>query len=156
MSSGHPSFGTMHANSVDTMIRRLETPPINLSGSLVETLDVVCVMTQTKLQAKPVRRLREVSEIISVADRGSANINTPFIWDPQKDTFYFKSNSYAFQKLVLHHGLSITKIMDEFNKRTNLLIAMYKKGIFDFKEVKEVINEYYKDPKAVLAKFGLI
>ena len=146
----------MHANSVDTMIRRLETPPINLSGSLVETLDVVCVMTQTKLQAKPVRRLREVSEIISVADRGSANINTPFIWDPQKDTFYFKSNSYAFQKLVLHHGLNIAKIMEEFSRRTNILIAMYKKGIFDFKEVKEVISEYYKDPKAILAKFGLI
>ena len=75
---------------------------------------------------------------------------------PEKDTFYFKSNSYAFQKLVLHHGLSITKIMDEFNKRTNLLIAMYKKGIFDFKEVKEVINEYYKDPKIVLKNFGII
>ncbi len=31
MASGHPSMGTMHAEDVKTMIKRLETPPINLS-----------------------------------------------------------------------------------------------------------------------------
>ena len=66
--SGHPSFGTMHANSVDTMIKRLETPPINLSASLVETLDVVCVMIQTKVGGKLVRRISEVVEVIEVKE----------------------------------------------------------------------------------------
>ena len=41
MASGHPSFATFHAGSVDTVVKRLETPPINLSPSLVESLDVV-------------------------------------------------------------------------------------------------------------------
>ncbi|MCH7568909.1 MAG: type II/IV secretion system ATPase subunit, partial [Nanoarchaeota archaeon] len=31
MASGHPSLSTMHSDSVDSMIRRLETPPIELS-----------------------------------------------------------------------------------------------------------------------------
>lgn len=155
--SGHPSFGTMHANSVETLIRRLETPPINLSSSLVETLDVVCVMIQTKIKGEPVRRIREISEIISVKEGfGGATINNPFIWNPQNDTFLFKSDSYVFKKLTLHHGVTREELFKELEFRAKLLVAMYKKGIFGFKEVRATVNEYYKDPKYALKKFGVI
>ncbi len=155
--SGHPSFGTMHANSVETLIRRLETPPINLSSSLVETLDAVCVMIQTKIKGEPVRRIREISEIISVKEGfGGATINNPFIWNPQNDTFLFKSDSYVFKKLTLHHGVTREELFKELEFRAKLLVAMYKKGIFGFKEVRATVNEYYKDPKYALKKFGVI
>jgi len=35
IASGHSALSTMHADSVDTLIRRLQTPPINLSPTLV-------------------------------------------------------------------------------------------------------------------------
>ena len=155
MGSGHPSFGTMHANSVDTMIRRLETPPINLSSSLVESLDVVCVMSQTKIKGEPVRRVREVVEIISVKSDQGAVVNTPFIWDPQSDKFFFKSESTVFNKIALRYGLKKDDLYREFGLRTKLLINIYKKGIFDFVELRNIINEYYRDPKTVLAKFNV-
>jgi len=47
MASGHSSVSTMHADSVDTLIKRLETPPIELSPSLLNTLDCVAIMTHT-------------------------------------------------------------------------------------------------------------
>jgi len=40
MASGHSSISTMHADSVDTLIKRLETPPIELSPTLVNVLDL--------------------------------------------------------------------------------------------------------------------
>jgi len=45
MASGHPSMSTIHADSVDTVIQRLETPPIELSPTLINTLDVVVTMS---------------------------------------------------------------------------------------------------------------
>ena len=39
MASGHSSVSTMHADSVDTLIKRLETPPIELSPTLLNVLD---------------------------------------------------------------------------------------------------------------------
>lgn len=157
MASGHISLGTMHANSVDTLIRRLETPPINLSASLVEILDVVCIISQTKIRGEEVRRIREIDEIISVQEKGKgAVINVPFYWDPAKDIYYFKPDSNAFQKIMLRHGISRDNLINEFNLRTQLLINMYKKGVFDFKEVRLVINEYYKDPRTVLKRFEVI
>lgn len=155
--SGHPSFGTMHANSVETLIRRLETPPINLSSSLVEVLDAVCVVIQTKIKGESIRRIREISEVISVKEGLSgAVINNPFVWNPQNDTFLFKSDSYVFKKITLHHGITREELFRELEYRAKLLVAMYKKGIFGFKEVRALVNEYYKDPKYTLKKFGVI
>ncbi|HKL23154.1 MAG TPA: type II/IV secretion system ATPase subunit, partial [Candidatus Nanoarchaeia archaeon] len=39
MASGHSSIATIHADSIETVIKRLETPPIELSPSLLNVLD---------------------------------------------------------------------------------------------------------------------
>jgi len=156
MGSGHPSFGTMHANSVDTMIRRLETPPISLSASLVESLDVVCVIAQTKVKGKDVRRVIEVVEIIRVKEGlKGAEVNIPFKWDPKTDSFLFKKESYVFNKISVHRGIPIEELFSELEKRTKLLRKIYNQGIFEFRAVQDIINEYYKDPQSVLSKYGI-
>src|SRR3990167_8474916 len=66
MASGHPSFSTFHAASVPTLVRRLETPPISLPASLVESLDIVCVTSHLKGREQNIRRLMELDEIMSV------------------------------------------------------------------------------------------
>ena len=82
-------------------------------------------------------------------------VNTPFIWDPQSDKFFFKSESTVFNKIALRYGLKKDDLYREFGLRTKLLINIYKKGIFDFVELRNIINEYYRDPKTVLAKFNV-
>jgi len=158
MASGHPSFGTMHANSVDTMIKRLETPPINLSSSLVESMDIVCIMIQTKIKGKPVRKLREIDEIIRVEEglRGKAEYNVPFIWNPPKNTFMFKKESVIFNKLFLRQGIPKDELQREFTLRTNLLVRLYQMRILEFNRVRDVIKSYYKDSEEVLKKFKVI
>lgn len=155
MSSGHPSFGTMHANSIDTMIKRLETPPINLSASLVETMDVVCTMISTKVAGKSVRKLRDVVEVLSVGEGGTAETNTVFSWDPRGDTFVFSGESYIFKKMISEQGLQEQEIIREFNRRSALLRKLFQARIFDFNKVQDIINEYYKDPGVILRRFGV-
>lgn len=154
--SGHPTMSTMHAESVDTMIRRLETQPINLSPALVETLDIVCVMIETKVRGRSVRRLKEVVEIIQVKEEvGNAVTNTPFVRDPAKDLFYFKTDSRVFDKISKQHGIPKQDLYREFKRRSAFLMALYNNKIFGFKEVQEMIHTYYKNPRAMLRKFGI-
>ncbi len=153
--SGHPTMSTMHAESVDTMIKRLETPPIDLSPALVETLNIVCVMVQTKVGGKPVRRLKEVVEIISVPSEGNAVVNTPFVRDPARDLFFYKTDSKMLDKISEEHGIPKQTLLVEWQRRINLLMALYHKKMFGFKEVYEVINQYYKTPQEVLRRFGI-
>ncbi len=156
MSSGHPSLSTMHAEDVETMVRRLETEPINLSASLVESLDSVCIMTQLKTEGRVARKVRSVVEILKVHERlGNVSTNTPFVWDPASDKFYFKSNSQIFDKLVTRFGINRAKLYTEFKRRSLLLMQMYRLDITGFKQVQDVINAYYKTPEIVLKRFGI-
>ncbi len=156
MSSGHPSLSTMHAEDVGTLIRRLETPPINLSSSLVESLDSVCIMTQAKIKDKPSRRLREIVEILKIQEEvGHAVTNMPFSWDPGSDRFFSRSNSKIFEKLVTRYGVKKERLDLEFKRRTLLLMKMYQSNMGGFKQVQDAINGYYKTPELVLKKFGI-
>ncbi len=158
MASGHPSFGTMHAESVETLVRRLKTPPINLSGSLIESLAAVCVMAPVKVRGKEVRRLIKIDEVIEVpeGENAKASTNAAFAWNPKTDGFMFNPQSTLFQKASVQYGLTYEQVMQEFQTRARLLAALYQNRVFGFKEVQRVIHEYYKDPNGVLKRFRLV
>ncbi len=155
MASGHAGISSMHAESVDTIIKRLETPPINLSPTLVNTLDVIVVMTHAIVNKKKTRRLREIIEIVDVNPDGIAITNTPFKWNPSDDSFYFKTESQVFKKIMRKYGLTNEEILKEFERRTALIYELLKRNITDFTTVQKIVNLYYKDPNSVLQNFGI-
>lgn len=155
MASGHPSISTMHSDSVDTMIKRLETPPIELSPTLLNVLDCVAIMTHAIVKNKETRRLREVVEIINTKSDGTAFVNTPYVWSPGQDIFYFKKESKVLEKISLRYGVPLNKLQEEFTRRAKLLYALYKKRVFGFDEMRKVVNDYYKSPGDVLKEYEI-
>jgi len=155
MASGHPSISTMHADSVDTLIRRLETPPIELSPTLVNSLDCVAIMTHALIKKNETRRLREIVEIINVKADGIVLVNTPFVWSPIEDSFFFKKDSKVFEKISVRYGLTVEELQNEFTNRSKLLYELYRKKVFGFDEVRKVIVDYYRNPKSVLQEYGI-
>ncbi|MBR9676513.1 type II/IV secretion system ATPase subunit [Candidatus Woesearchaeota archaeon] len=156
MASGHPSFGTFHAGSVQTLIKRLETPPINLSPSLVETLDIVVIVTHIKMQDKAMRRVKEIDEILKVTEQlGKVDFNKLFAWNPINDSFEYNQQSAVLDRIVARTGLSINDLMSELQTRAALLSKLAQSNITDFKEVSQIFNTYYKNKQAILTQYGL-
>lgn len=155
MASGHSSFATIHADSVDTVIKRLSTPPIELSPTLLNLLDAVCIMTHAIVNKQETRKFKEVVEVVNVTDEGVALTNTPFIWNPSDDQFYFKSQSKIFEKISKRYGMTLQELEKDFKTRVQLLFKMYQQKIFEFNEVQNIINEYHKKPEEVKRRFGL-
>ena len=155
MATGHPSFGTFHAESVETMIKRLETPPILLSPSLIEAMDLACMVSQTKVRGKDVRRLMHITEIVRIGEGDDIVLNVPFVRDPATDKFLFKTDSKVLQKIMQRTGMTWQQLLREFELRTRLLMEMYRRKIFGFREVQDIISRYYKVPQEVLKQFGI-
>ncbi len=155
MASGHSSISTIHADSVESVIRRLETPPIELSPTLLNVLDAVCIMTHATVDGHETRKLREIVEIIEVQPDGSAETNTPFMWNPVDNRFYYKRNSKVFEKISKKSGISFETLNLEFKRRIQILTELFRRNTVGFLEVQEVINRYYKNPTAVLQEFGI-
>ncbi len=155
MASGHSSISTMHADSVDTIIKRLETPPINLSPTLVNVLDCVCIMTHAIVNKQETRKLKEIVEIINVNPSGIALTNTPFMWNPSQDEFYFKRSSKIFEKIAVRYGMRMEELDLEFRRRVQLIYTLFQKKIFKFEDVQKIVNKYYKKPEEVLKELGI-
>jgi flagellar protein FlaI len=155
MASGHSSLSTIHSDSVESVIRRLETPPIELPPTLLNVLDCVCIMTHAIVNKEETRRLREIVEIIDVNPEGIALTNTPFVWSPADDIFYSKRNSKVFEKISTRYGISLQELELEFRRRTQIIYELFRRKVFGFKAVEQIVNEYYKKPKDVLAQFNI-
>jgi flagellar protein FlaI len=157
MSSGHPCLSTFHAGSVDTIIKRLTTPPIELSPSLVESLDAVAIMVHAKEISKSARRIKEVDEIISIDHETSeANIFRAVEWDPRGDKFQFNKDSVLLKKIARNKGITIEDVLEEIARRKAVLEWMKEGGIKDYVKFCELINEYYKNPERILKQIGTV
>ena len=150
MASGHPSFSTFHAASVPTLVRRLETAPINLPASLVDSLDLVCVVSHIKGREKNFRRLLELDEIIEVKpDVGKVEMNKIFEWDPRKDVVKYNNKSVIFRKIIENTNQTKETIEKEFKARTNLIKKLVGRKEMDFKEINEIFNTFIKNRDAL-------
>lgn len=154
MASGHSSFSTFHANSVDAVIKRLTSPPINLSPTLIESLNVITIMTHMKEKGQ--RRVKEVVEIISVDPRTEeVKTNLVFLWNPATDTFEKVNDSLIIPKLVESKGENIEDAKESLEKRKAVLEWLVSKNIKDFLEVVQYVNMFYKEPDKLFEMVGL-
>ena len=129
MAFGHASISTLHADSVQSIINRLSTPPISLSPTLINVLDIVAIQTHAIVNGKETRRLREIVEIINVNPDGTFVTNTPFKWNPGDDKFYIHSESKVFDKISIKTGIQRETLTNEYRIRTQLIYTLYQKKI---------------------------
>ncbi len=147
MASGHPSMSTMHAGSVDDVIKRLQTKPIGLSAGLLEVLDLVIVMVHARDKGKSARRVKEVVELQSVdIESGRARVSKSFVWLPAIDNFEFRGDSWVLHKISKEKGIPMDTIIREISQRKKLINWMVENNITELKEVVKYINTYYREP----------
>ncbi|HML27053.1 MAG TPA: type II/IV secretion system ATPase subunit, partial [Methanomethylovorans sp.] len=115
MSTGHTTFSTMHADSVQSVVHRLENPPINVPRIMIQALDIVSIQAQVK---ERVRRCKSLTEIVGVDPRtGELLTNEVFIWDAAKDSFQYSGRSYMLESIMENRGWNEEKLKDELKKR---------------------------------------
>jgi len=152
MASGNPSLGTIHAGSVDDVIKRLETPPIEISPALIEALDVLIVMVAAKEKGKSARRVKEVVEIQSMdISTGKALTIKAFTWLPGVDKFKDNTeNSQLLRRISFETGTPHNKIMEELEVRAKVIEWVQKYNIVQYDEFCKIINMYYRDKNTLL------
>lgn len=156
MSSGHPSMSTFHAGSVDTVVKRLTTPPIELSPTLIESLNIVTIMIHAKDKGKSARRIKEVVEIEKVDPKtDEVSTNVVFKWNPSEDTYEMVNKSIMLERFVKTVGGNLEDAYEEVERRKGIIEWMHNQEITDYKEVTGIINRYYKEPKDLLKEIGM-
>jgi flagellar protein FlaI len=148
---GHAALGTIHAGSMDELLARVESNPMNVPRSLFSNLDVVIFPMLIMKGERSVRRLATIIEMLELdRDSGDLITNTAFKWLPDVDEFQYQGRSFLFDKIKDTHGVSKDVLNQELKDRTAFLLWMQEAGIRDYSEVTEQIRAYYRDKPAVM------
>jgi flagellar protein FlaI len=155
MATGHPGLATIHAESIETLIDRLITPPINLPPTLLEILDIVVFIGKVKKGNKAVRRITSVEEIAGMDYKAKRPyVNKLFKWNPKTDEFEIVGRSVVLRKIVENTGADKNHIEEDIKNKAKILEWLTENKIFDYKEVGKYLAEYNANPESFLARIG--
>ncbi|MEM2925431.1 MAG: type II/IV secretion system ATPase subunit [Methanocellales archaeon] len=151
MSTGHATYSTLHAGSVQEAVNRLENEPINVPRVMISSLDILCLQILIYLKGERVRRVMQITEFTGLDPRtGNLRINEAFKWDPITDKFVRPSDSYVLRDIMQRRGWSYEELMEELSNREKVLSLCAKLDIRDLDRLSMVIQSYLSDPKRVI------
>ena len=152
LATGHGGMCTMHAENLDSAVKRLTQKPMEISPAYIPLMNLVISVQRVHLVKngikKAYRRILSVNEIV-----GYENYLNPFRWDPIKDEQIIAvDNSALLSSFSKRLGITMQDLLDEMKRRSDVLHWMREQKIRSYKEVASIIAEYYARPKEFYQK----
>jgi archaeal flagellar protein FlaI len=150
MATGHGGLCTMHADSLESAVKRLQQKPMDIPASYTSLMNCAIVIKRVKenVTGQSSRRATTISEITSANASHAA-----FSWNPKTDHFDEDLHeSVLLKKISDSTGKDLTQILEEHQKRISILKWMIENDIRDYKKVSEVVGKYYRNPESLMEK----
>lgn len=143
LATGHGGLCTMHADDVDTVIKRLTQPPMNIPQNILSLMNCVIVVKQINTSgiASQDRKgsSRRFVKIAEITDSGVPL--EVFNWNASADTFQQSTDkSYLFAKIAKNLDVPVIVVEQEFQRRKQILLKMVDKNLRDFRSVHKALN----------------
>jgi len=151
VSTGHLGMSTIHAESVESAVYRLESAPMNIPRTLIAGVDIFLVQKRVEFQGRPMRKTVQASEIVGLDPRsGEILTNEIFKWNSIDDSFNYTGRSYILERIAEKKGISIEEANAEIQRRVKIIDWMSKCNVRNYKDVSNTIRGYYENPDALL------
>lgn len=156
MSTGHTTYSTMHAGSVQAAINRLENEPINVPRVMITALDILVVQGAIYLKGKRIRRVLNIIEILDL-DPETKSLNTlqTFTWNPINDGYNALRESRVLEEIREKQGWSKKQLESALNRRKQILAHLADRNITDYNSVVNIIKEFQTDQEGLVKKLNL-
>ncbi|HJW65819.1 MAG TPA: type II/IV secretion system ATPase subunit [Candidatus Bathyarchaeia archaeon] len=144
LATGHGGLTTLHADSLDYAIKRLTSPPMNVSKIYVPLINVASMVERVQLPSAIGnitfgRRLTNIAEVVDFEEY--RQIST---WNPLTDSFRVNfENSEQLRRIAIRNGLTLNDILNEIGHRVLLLRDLRAKGIRKNVDLAKFITNYY-------------
>ncbi|MBC7091948.1 MAG: type II/IV secretion system ATPase subunit [Nitrososphaeria archaeon] len=153
MATGHGGLSTLHAENIEYAIRRLVSPPMNVSETYIPLINAVILVERVTLPQPRMgmsigRRARMVWEV----EDFEKYVNI-FSWVPQDDIFLSRArDSFVLMRIAERLGKSRRWIVNELERRKIVIRWMADKGIHNVKDVARIVYQYYSNPDLLMSK----
>jgi flagellar protein FlaI len=152
LATGHGGMCTMHAENLDSAIKRLTQKPMEISPAYMPLMNIVLSIQRVSLvkgaEKRAYRRVLNVNEIADYED-----YRTVFKWQPLKDLQSPSlDQSILLASICERIGVSKKDLTQEIDRRKAMLHWMREQNIRSYKDVAAIIAEYYARPTQIYEK----
>jgi len=147
LATGHGGMCTMHAEDLRSAVKRLTQKPMDIAPAYIPLMNIVLTVRRVHIAKKKEKRAyRRVVFVDEIADY--EDYRTVFKWRPARDDFVSAfSNSVMLPSIAERLGISQKELLKEIERRKKVLHWMRQRGIRSYKDVANIIAEYYSRPK---------
>jgi flagellar protein FlaI len=150
LATGHGGLCTIHAEDVETAVKRLTQPPMNIPSSIISLMNCAIIVkhVRTPIFLSGEKRLSS-RKLLRVTEIKNANsIKDVFTWSPSSDTFQEDlSESYLVARIARDLDISVERVLDDLEQRKKMLRDMVEHGVRDYRSVNDALSRYYYNPK---------
>jgi len=146
MSTGHLGLATLHAETAQSALQRLETEPMNIPRMMIAGLNMIVIMARREVDGKPQRRILTATEVKGLDSQDEIITDRLFEWDPKDDIWHMPSESYYLKKAATAKGITVEEALNDIKMRAEILNFLVIQGKRTFMEVTQVIRDYSKTP----------
>jgi flagellar protein FlaI len=152
LATGHGGMCTMHAENLDSAIKRLTSKPMDIAPAYIPLMNIVLSIQRVHLmkgvEKKAYRRVMNVNEIADYED-----YRCVLKWHPTKDEYLSTfDKSMMLSAISERVGASKKELLAEIGRRKDVLHWMRERNIRSYKDVAAIIAEYYARPKQIYEK----
>jgi flagellar protein FlaI len=152
LATGHGGMCTMHAENLDSAVKRLTQKPMEISPAYIPLMNVVLSIQRVHLvknnEKRAFRRVITVNEIADFED-----YRMPFKWQPARDEYVIDyDKSMLLSSISERQGSTKKDLVDEIGRRKDVLHWMRERNIRSYKDVAAIVAEYYARPKHIYEK----
>ena len=152
LATGHGGMCTMHAENLDSAIKRLTSKPMDIAPAYIQLMNIVLSIQRVHLtkgtERKAYRRVMNVNEIADYEDYRCA-----LRWQPAQDEYLSAfDKSMMLSAISERIGESKKDLIAEIDRRKDVLHWMRERNIRSYKDVAAIIAEYYARPKQIYDK----
>jgi flagellar protein FlaI len=143
LATGHGGLCTMHAEDVETAITRLTQPPMNIPRGIISLMSCVIVVKQVKAPSfVSLDRKASSRKFVRVSEMNpSGAIHDVFMWNPSADAFQQDlDQSYLLDKIAKNLDVPLSVVIQELERRKQILLKMIAKNLRDFRSVHKALN----------------
>lgn len=153
MATGHLGMSTLHAESVEAVVNRLGSEPMNIPKPLIAMTDVIMVMSRIEIAGRPARRASTTTELTGLDSKTKdIGFQELFKWNQKRDAFEYSGKSTILERCARKLGETKGEIDRELQARKAVLEWMAQTGIRRHVDVAKVIREYYSNPNRIFQK----
>ncbi len=150
MNTGHITFSTMHADTVNTVISRLESDPINIPRVMIQELNILLIQKMVKIDGEIVRRMDTMIEFTGIdVHTQDLRFNEVYKFDPRTNTFNTRGRMFFIDSIMAKHNWNEKKLMSEFENRKKILEHMVKMEMDEY-DISLLIQSYYFNPEKTM------